>query len=273
MALKMKWIAVGLTVMALMLLTTNQALAGKWTKTFKNKSAVAANDFHFKKGNKKIKTASAKKVGPPDEKAFPDKAFDPPVDEFDWTTAENLKEIPAEGKMKVTSTGTWAHTKDSYFTRDGVKLETKCVRTTVSINPTGNGLQGTVSFGNDTLTESVILGSVEVRVDNTADPDQVGEFIPDGTLVGGIPSSFTLNPGETRSFPYTATDASLAISISDYVALASAPDDQYWELTAERPPAIIPTLTEWGMIIFGVVLLGFITWVFLKRRKVIGVRV
>ena len=35
----------------------------------------------------------------------------------------------------------------------------------------------------------------------------------------------------------------------------------------------IPTLTEWGMIIFGVVLLGFITWVFLKRRKVIGVRV
>jgi hypothetical protein len=37
--------------------------------------------------------------------------------------------------------------------------------------------------------------------------------------------------------------------------------------------ANIPTLTEWGLIIFGVVLLGFITWVFLKRRKVIGVRV
>ncbi|MGB8656520.1 MAG: hypothetical protein WCE90_01885 [Candidatus Zixiibacteriota bacterium] len=36
----------------------------------------------------------------------------------------------------------------------------------------------------------------------------------------------------------------------------------------------IPTLTEWGLIIFGVVLLGFITWVFLKkRRRVIGVRV
>jgi hypothetical protein len=34
----------------------------------------------------------------------------------------------------------------------------------------------------------------------------------------------------------------------------------------------IPTLTEWGLIIFGVVLIGFITWVFLKRRKVIGVR-
>ncbi len=35
----------------------------------------------------------------------------------------------------------------------------------------------------------------------------------------------------------------------------------------------IPTLPEWGLIIFGVVLLGFITWVFLKRRKAVGVRV
>jgi hypothetical protein len=33
----------------------------------------------------------------------------------------------------------------------------------------------------------------------------------------------------------------------------------------QRPT--IPTLTEWGMIIFGVVLLGFITWVFLRRRR------
>jgi hypothetical protein len=38
--------------------------------------------------------------------------------------------------------------------------------------------------------------------------------------------------------------------------------------TSSFPPSgQIPTLTEWGMIIFGVLLLGFITWVFLKRRK------
>lgn len=36
---------------------------------------------------------------------------------------------------------------------------------------------------------------------------------------------------------------------------------------AHSPTAAIPTLTEWGMIIFGVVLLGFITWVFLRRRR------
>jgi hypothetical protein len=39
------------------------------------------------------------------------------------------------------------------------------------------------------------------------------------------------------------------------------------------PSTSIPTLTEWGLIIFGVLLLGFISWVFLKkRRRVIGVR-
>jgi hypothetical protein len=31
----------------------------------------------------------------------------------------------------------------------------------------------------------------------------------------------------------------------------------------------IPTLTEWGLITFGVVLLGFITYVFLRRRKAV----
>jgi hypothetical protein len=37
-------------------------------------------------------------------------------------------------------------------------------------------------------------------------------------------------------------------------------------------PTAAPALTEWGLIIFGIVLLGFISWVFLKRRKVIGDR-
>jgi subtilisin family serine protease len=34
-------------------------------------------------------------------------------------------------------------------------------------------------------------------------------------------------------------------------------------------PPPIPTLTEWGLIIFGVVLVGLITWVFLRRRRAV----
>lgn len=33
----------------------------------------------------------------------------------------------------------------------------------------------------------------------------------------------------------------------------------------------IPTFTEWGLIIFGVVLLGFISWAFFKRRRAVSV--
>ena len=43
------------------------------------------------------------------------------------------------------------------------------------------------------------------------------------------------------------------------------------EATLETEEAI-PTLTEWGLIIFGVLLLGFITCVFLRRRKVVVAR-
>jgi hypothetical protein len=47
---------------------------------------------------------------------------------------------------------------------------------------------------------------------------------------------------------------------------------QYGEATFQTKlvgphSAPIPTLTEWGLIIFGVVLVGFISWVFLRKKK------
>jgi LPXTG-motif cell wall-anchored protein len=43
-----------------------------------------------------------------------------------------------------------------------------------------------------------------------------------------------------------------------------------WQVECEGNCApAIPTLTEWGLIIFGVVLLGFISWVFVRRRKAV----
>ncbi len=41
-----------------------------------------------------------------------------------------------------------------------------------------------------------------------------------------------------------------------------------YEIVQREASTSIPTLTEWGLIIFGVMLLGFITWVFLRRKKV-----
>jgi hypothetical protein len=41
----------------------------------------------------------------------------------------------------------------------------------------------------------------------------------------------------------------------------------YLEITTTAQA--IPTLTEWGIIIFGVMLVGFMTWVFLRRRQAV----
>ena len=42
-----------------------------------------------------------------------------------------------------------------------------------------------------------------------------------------------------------------------------------YDFTLAPASGSIPTLTEWGLIIFGVVLLGFISWVFVRRRKAV----
>jgi hypothetical protein len=57
--------------------------------------------------------------------------------------------------------------------------------------------------------------------------------------------------------------------IVDEDSLITELDETNNECSTIYPPTDIPTLTEWGLIIFGVVLLGFITWVFLRRRKVV----
>jgi hypothetical protein len=69
----------------------------------------------------------------------------------------------------------------------------------------------------------------------------------------------------------------------DIEGMGYGPLDHFWATSGNTlyefgggklivPPQAIPALTTWGLIIFGIVLLGFISWVFLKRRKVIGVR-
>jgi len=224
------------------------------TRTFKNTSAVAANDFHGKvlgSGDGSIDNASAylKKHPPPNEQAFPDKVFDPPVKEFDWTADECLKKIPKDSTMEVNVSGTRPELESAgasgcYFTLNGTRLATESVANEKKIVPGGGHYGrdcggGSVEFCNAFYSETLLLTGVEVRVDNTGDPGEIGPYIPDGTLVPGIPSSFSLASGETLSFPYMATNPLLAVSMSDTAALASLPDDCYYELMAASPVAMM----------------------------------
>jgi hypothetical protein len=83
----------------------------------------------------------------------------------------------------------------------------------------------------------------------------------DGLAAGQV-HSFTMimsDSADTSYSYYAFNDIEGAYDCFELVATSGSGQD-------------IPTLTEWGMIIFGVVLLGFITWVFFRRRKAIAVR-
>jgi hypothetical protein len=83
-----------------------------------------------------------------------------------------------------------------------------------------------------------------------------GEIV---VLPFGGPASFLNHGGHLWN---TAFDVSTAFGVNTEEVDGI---EASWE---EEPP--IPTLTEWGLIIFGVVLLGFITWVFLRKRRAVA---
>jgi hypothetical protein len=71
--------------------------------------------------------------------------------------------------------------------------------------------------------------------------------------------------------PFSGMDRIFMASIGDWACPGSYGEgyiDNVIVTVTEN--ANIPTLTEWGLIIFGVVLLGFMSWVFLKRRKAVA---
>jgi hypothetical protein len=107
---------------------------------------------------------------------------------------------------------------------------------------------------------------------------------PGPATLGGIywAGSFILSPQGTATFGFDHPN-----DYQDVEWLAEHPGGASWTVANVNSPiagpmgtytdgyvhapsseaAAIPTLTEWGMIIFGVLLLGFITWVFLRRRR------
>ncbi len=48
---------------------------------------------------------------------------------------------------------------------------------------------------------------------------------------------------------------------------AACSPSQDFQTTFERTPGTIPTLTEWGAILFTLLLLGWMAWVLVRRRK------
>jgi len=156
-----------------------------------------------------------------------------------------------------------------------------------------------------TSTESGPVYEIAVATLNYTVQYQGGDFHffvngPDGQLVADSFFIDGINRGGQVSGTVAATDAwqgllgpganNLYDHANDDISAFLTPPDPSLNISTQRlgggdcvghsfaavsfpAESPIPTLTEWGMIIFGVVLIGFITWVFLRRRKAIAVRV
>lgn len=89
------------------------------------------------------------------------------------------------------------------------------------------------------------------------------------SLVGRIGSGTPFEVGTDLQMVSTVTgELELAFN-DDYY-----PDNSgYFDVWIDDCPSTIPTLTEWGMIIFAALLLGFMAYTVIRRRKSVGVRV
>ena len=110
---------------------------------------------------------------------------------------------------------------------------------------------GCFSFQN--VFGGTILEPLSIRMTFWGDPGTAEVFWYDPALPGWTPPSGVVSIDQGLN---TAIISTMEMGIYTVFQPGAGGD--------------IPTLTEWGLIILGMVLLGFITWVFLKRRKVIG---
>ena len=136
--------------------------------------------------------------------------------------------------------------------------------------PKGGKLIINLSFGS---TEY----QIEIPTEANESLDSIGRKITDELIRRGI--HFYEMPGLYPGFP-PVTDSILALdsyfiiedSLAEPVSMVEYEmNDSGFYFTGvtsvASPSSQIPTLTEWGLIIFGVLLIGFMTWIVLKRRK------
>lgn len=249
-----------LILFSLLILSQQQSYSQTYCKTFKNTSAVGANDFHCSRNSGKIKNASAKPY-------FGDTVLTPPANSFDWPTSSNLQEVPMGGSMTVYVEG-GEISGTSYFTRNGTQIGTKSVGNNTRYQASAAN-SGDIIFENNDPVETLIFSNVLLYSDNTGPLDAPNApFTLNGIPVGGFPSTFSLSPGQTISFPYTFVNPNLALICTYECAEASNPTNIFQEGLAQRAGGVsIPTMSQWGLVIFGLLILCIGAIVIWKRRN------
>ncbi len=247
----------------------NVSIAGKkQVITLKNNGASSANDVHITAGsNYKFKTAHAPGFNPAD------KAPVGGSHTMDWPSSSNVIPIPAGGSIAINveynSLLDGAPDIDScWLTLDGTALTTGVSYVTVKAFSLSSNT-GNVIFTNEDLVHPWVISNCQLFVDNQIDPLIGNNFNPSGTSVA-IPTTFIIPPGGSQSFPYTFSNPLFFVATRYQSHSLDNPNDIF-EGAISSPQtengSVIPTLTHWGVIILGFILLAGGV-VFFKRRRI-----
>jgi hypothetical protein len=239
-------------------------------KTFKNVSAVGANDFTL------VTTATGDDEGIQDASIkrgdgthpFPDTALAGHPPTMTWPTSTHLGADIAVDSIVVVCVelrGKNAHIGDCLFSRGGILIGTDAVKTDVKQETSSSGPIYKVK--NPSASENIRLTDVEVRKDgNPASIFITGGYVGGGTLVSST-ALVTLAPGDSASFPIGGTIAGKAMSIRFDAARSSAPTIKFYTLSADIAGTGVPIM-RWPLleVCFGA-LLAAGSLLLLRRRQ------
>ncbi len=126
----------------------------------------------------------------------------------------------------------------------------------------------------ETITVSdVVYAVLDVAIDldslNHQNAFLSGLFAP---LPGG--ASFEVPPGGTVTLDIPAPVLPGHVVVARYEVTAPGSDAIVIDFVQSNPAgSVIPTLTEWGLIIFALLVMGCMAWVFVRRRKMAAVSI
>jgi hypothetical protein len=97
-----------------------------------------------------------------------------------------------------------------------------------------------------------------VRVTNSTDP-QISVTVYTKNSMGVVHESKAIPAGENNSFHYTGPDTTVAICVTETM--------MRMDEVCEDLITAVPTLTQWGMIIFALLILASGIWMLRRRRR------
>jgi hypothetical protein len=221
-------------------------------KTYKNTSGADADDFRLTASKGSIADARVyQPAGPGKEKTAPISKI-PNPDPFPTMSVDLDFSMPVgdggKAAVKIGFPKGMPVTLDpakTGFTKKGVLVSSDSLTLAPEImNLGGNKFEVVLTNVNGSFVNA---SSVTIMYDDPGNPNLLDTWTPGGSMLSITQPTNPLAPGATVDYFFSAIPY-LTVSVSDVVALTSAPDDTFFDLAATSG---VPEASTWSMMLLG----------------------